>query len=150
MKDAMKSKEQEKDNLREVVVMLIHNNQGEIFFTKRSPNRKFIPGVWALPSGHVEEGENFQDAAVREAQEELNIRVKKVDFVETIREPSGEGAVVNLISIPRESYEGIPAINSDEFESIDWMKIEDFYNKFSDAEIGPTLRYLRVKFQKNG
>lgn len=147
----MRDKEIVKENgaiPREVVVLFIHNDKGEILFTKRSQNRQFLPGVWALPSGHIKKGESFDEAAVREAQEELGIDVRKVKLDEIICEPSGDNVRVHLLSISEASYNGTPTINTDEFESIIWMKANDFYAKFSDDKIGSTLQYLRPKFEK--
>lgn len=41
----------------------------------------FQDGNYSLPAGHVDEGENFSDAIVREAQEEIGILVKQSDLV---------------------------------------------------------------------
>lgn len=134
---------------REVVVMLVRNDKEETLFTKRAPSRKFLPGVWALPSGHIDKGEDFSTATIREAKEELDVDVREVRLVEIIDEPSGDSNVkVNLVEIAFESYSGIPSVNTDEFKTIAWMRIEDFYNRFKDEEIGSTLRHLRSKFQK--
>lgn len=132
---------------REAVVLFIYNDKGEALFTKRSKNRRFLPGVWALPSGHMKKGESFEETAIREAQEELAIDVHAVSLIEDIHEPSGDNIQVHLLSILANSYSGIPTIHTDEFEAISWMKVSDFYAKFKDEEIGSTLRYLRPRFE---
>lgn len=139
----------ESEKPREAVIMLIYNGQREVLFARRSMDRRFLPGVWSLPSGHVEEGESFEQAVIREAQEELGIQVQKMDFVETISEPSGDNTKIHLINIFPEFYQGIPRIVSNEFDVLMWMKLEDFYDRFIDEEIGSTLRHLRPRFQKN-
>lgn len=140
-------KEMEKKKPRQAVVMFIYNDKDEVLFTKRSLTRKLHPGIWALPAGHIEEGEDFKNAAIREAGEELDIKVTDANFIEKIKEPSGDNADIYLVNIPVESYGGIPTINTDEFEAIVWMKIGNFYDRYGDTEIGPTLRHLRAKFQ---
>lgn len=132
---------------REAVVLFIYNDKGETLFTKRSKNRRFLPGVWALPAGHMEKGENFEDTVKREAQEELAIDVHTVGLDEVIHEPSGDNTQIHLLSIFADSYTGTPTINTDEFETIMWMKVPEFYAKFKDEEIGSTLRYLRPRFE---
>lgn len=37
-------------------------------------------GDWTLPKGHLDEGESWQDAAIREVREETNCDVKIGDF----------------------------------------------------------------------
>ena len=132
---------------RRVVVMFIHNQQGEILFTRRSLNRKFLPGIWALPAGHIENQESFQDTVRREANEELGIDVEDVNLVEIIEEPGGEKTKVFLVDIPHDSYSGTPQMANEEFKEIQWFSTTEFYNKFSDNEIGTTLRHLRPRFQ---
>jgi len=41
---------------------------------KRSP-KESMPGVWSIPSGHIEEGESPLDGALREFEEETNIKL---------------------------------------------------------------------------
>lgn len=140
---------QPKENgTRNVVVMLIHNKQGETLFTRRATKRKFLPGVWALPAGHIESSENFQQTTVREANEELQIDVHAVNLIETIDEPGGDNTRVFLVDILHTDYSGIPQLANDEASEIRWFQIDEFYNQFSDQEIGSTLRHLRPKFQK--
>ncbi len=135
-------------NPRNVVVMLIHNDKGETLFIKRSQKVKYLPGVWALPSGHIEEGESYIDTAKRETREELGVEVETVDLLETIEKPQGEAISVQLIDIPVSQYKGTPHSISDEIEILTWMRMEDFFNTFTDEQIGSTLQYLRPRFQK--
>ena len=54
-----------------VDVFIEHHNT--ILMFKRSETKKAFPGWWALPGGHIEEGENPLAAAIRETQEETGI-----------------------------------------------------------------------------
>lgn len=132
---------------RNVVVMFIHNDKGETLFTKRSQKVEYLPGIWALPSGHIEKGESYIDAAKREAREELGIEVEAVDLLETIEKPQGEPINVQLIDISANNYKGTPHSVSDEVEITTWMRMEDFFKRFPDKEIGTSLRYLRPKYE---
>lgn len=42
---------------------------------KRSESKKAFPGWWAVPGGHIDEGENPLAAAIRETEEETGIRL---------------------------------------------------------------------------
>ena len=135
----------EKDLRRKAVVMIIENSGKKVLFTKRNPKRKYLPGVWALPAGHIDPGEDYIKTSKREAREELGIDVNSVELLETVEEPGGDKSLVYVVKIAYDSYTKNPKINTDEFEQIDWMSLSDFYKKYSDDQIGSTLRHLRSK-----
>lgn len=58
---------------RVVVAVLIE--AGRVLLTRRSATRSAYPSCWALPGGHVEDGESEQQALRRELAEELGVRV---------------------------------------------------------------------------
>ena len=58
--------------------MIIMDNN-KILLQKRKGS-KLWPGYYALPAGHIDEGENQYDALVREAKEELGIEINLGDI----------------------------------------------------------------------
>ena len=60
-----------KANFKSAVHMIIQDDN-KILIQKRR-NTKLWNGYYALPAGHIDEGENQYDALIREAKEELNI-----------------------------------------------------------------------------
>jgi len=72
---------------REVQVWLF-NKEGELFFQKRGKHKDTYPGVLDVSvAGHVESGEAYEDAALRETKEEtgLDIDKKKLVLLKIIR-----------------------------------------------------------------
>lgn len=67
-----------------VVCLVIKNNEGKVLFIKRQ-NTGWQDGYYALPGGHLEEGESFKQAAVREAHEEVGLLLKpnQLEHLET-------------------------------------------------------------------
>lgn len=60
--------------LHRSVHILVRNSQGQIYLQKRSMKKDLLPGVWTTSaSGHVDSGESYDIAAVRELREELGI-----------------------------------------------------------------------------
>ena len=62
-----------------VVRALIKDEKGELLILKRSVHSRSNPGLWELPGGKLEPGEDFEHALIREIKEEtgLNISLKK-------------------------------------------------------------------------
>ncbi|GMA13899.1 NUDIX domain-containing protein [Deinococcus metallilatus] len=63
--------------------VVILNEGGDILLVRElgAPDQPAKAGLWHIPSGSVEEGENPQDTALREACEETGLRVRLVKFL---------------------------------------------------------------------
>ena len=59
---------------REVCV-LIRYRKGEYLIQKRAATKKQAPNKWGMTAGHVDAGEDFEEAMIREIREELGIEV---------------------------------------------------------------------------
>lgn len=71
-----------KEKFLSSVYLIIKNSKGEILLQRRQ-GTKLWPGFLALPAGHIDEGENAYEAAIREAREELNILISIDNIVDT-------------------------------------------------------------------
>ncbi|MFI3241052.1 MAG: NUDIX domain-containing protein [Alphaproteobacteria bacterium] len=60
-------------------VYIIIRQENKILFLKRQ-NTGYMDGFYALPAGHLEDGETFFEAVIREAKEELNITIQEKDL----------------------------------------------------------------------
>ena len=61
------------------VVIAVFNKKGDVLLQKRSINKEYHPGRWAITAGHVGKGEVPGDAAKRELFEELGWK-KNITF----------------------------------------------------------------------
>ena len=56
------------------VHVFVRNSDGDLFLQKRSGDKRIQPGKWDTSvGGHVQAGQSYEEAAVREATEELGI-----------------------------------------------------------------------------
>lgn len=51
----------------------------KVFLAKRADTKKFLPGVYELPGGHIEFGEDIEAGLKREIMEELGVHIKLKD-----------------------------------------------------------------------
>jgi isopentenyldiphosphate isomerase len=59
------------------VMFLIFDKKGRILVTQRTKNKEFYKEYWSIGlGGHVNAGETYEEAVVREAKEEANIDEK--------------------------------------------------------------------------
>ncbi len=62
--------------LHRAVHVLVFNSKGELFLQKRSMLKDSHPGTWdSSSSGHLDQGESYDDCSIRELREEIGLRV---------------------------------------------------------------------------
>jgi 8-oxo-dGTP diphosphatase len=56
---------------------IFHDFDGvtKVFLAKRADTKKFLPGLYELPGGHIDFGEDIEDGLNREIEEELGMTV---------------------------------------------------------------------------
>lgn len=73
-------------------------------------NTGFRDGMYSLVAGHVDEGENFRQAMIREAKEEVGIEISKEDLETTsVMHRNSDGNVVYVdVFFVADDWEGEP------------------------------------------
>src|SRR5690606_14997053 len=66
---------------RSAHVLVLHPRQGTLLLQKRSLSKDTSPGLWDVSvGGHVAFGQGYEEAVLRETEEELGIRVTAADL----------------------------------------------------------------------
>jgi len=68
-------------NMAVGAAVVINDPSGQVLLVQRGPGH-FGAGLWCLPCGYVEWGEDVRDAAAREALEEAGVAVEIGDVVQ--------------------------------------------------------------------
>ena len=76
---------------------LLFEREGQILLMKRK-NTGYKDGKYSLVAGHVDKGENFRDAMIREAEEEVGVEIDRSDLetLSVMHRKSGEYVYVDV------------------------------------------------------
>ncbi len=126
------------------VGVLIYNNKDEILLGLRKS--KHGEGTWCPPGGHLEYGESFEDAAVRETEEETSLvlskdRITVLGVTNDFFQESGKHYVTVMMTTTK--FDGEPrVVEPDKCAEWRWfakdrlpdnlfLPIRNFLNKYS-------------------
>src|SRR6059036_1899297 len=121
----------------------------EVLLVRRTPQARFMGGVWVFPGGAVDEGEDERDAAVRELVEEAAVTVADRDaMVRFSRWITPAEVKIRfdthffLAPLPEGAE---PAIDGEEIVDLGWFAPGDALAAYSRGDLPlvfPTIKHL--------
>lgn len=114
------------------VELLIRNSEGRYWIPTRTADKRIAPnGLDYSMGGHVDAGEEYIEAALREIREELNIDLKPEDLIYITKfEPS-------LIHYFRVVYlyetDETPQYNPADFVKAEWLSLEEIEQRLNSG-----------------
>ncbi len=103
--------------------MLVFNAAGEVFLQKRSMAKDMSPGLWdSSCSGHLDAGEAYDNAAWRELEEELGVRLAAPPE-RWFRVNAGEETGWEFCWVYRLLHEGPFVLHPGEIERGEWRRL---------------------------
>ncbi|MGC9453133.1 MAG: NUDIX hydrolase [Oceanipulchritudo sp.] len=110
--------------LHRAVHILVRRANGDVFLQKRSKGKDSHPGKWdSSASGHLDSGESYGLAAVRELREELGITAESVRLIGAL--PASAETGNEFVRIYALSHEGPFVLHPDEIEEGRWISPEE-------------------------
>ncbi len=106
------------------------NDDGNLLLMKRSQNSKTYPGLWGLVGGFLDWGETGEEAAKREAKEEIGVEIEVIKFIGryyNTPHPTKD----NVITLPHYSkiISGTPhPAQPEECEDVKWLTPNEVRN----------------------
>lgn len=109
-----------------VVRGLIKDAEGKILILKRSIHSRTNPGLWELPGGKVESGEDFDKALIREIKEETGLDISLTNAIGVAQQDHPHRHSVHIIMEVKVNSGNLKI--SDEHENYQWVSLHKLKN----------------------
>jgi len=136
-------------------IYVVLRKEGKIVFLLRS-HTGYKDGTYTLPAGHVEDGESYKQAAVREAFEEVGVRIQPEHLrqVYTMQRDEKEKHVRVDVFFEAAQWEGEPAnMEPEKHGQIAWFKAANLpYDQIMDyqAEALHNILHTQTTYHERG
>lgn len=133
--------------IHRVVHILVFNSQNELYLQKRAMNKDVQPGKWDTSvGGHVDKGESYRDAAVRELEEELGITGAHLKSLYKYRLRNDYES--EYVSSYHCVWDGAIKINVDEIEEGRFWRLDEIAEKMDSGIFTPNFIDEIGRYQK--
>ena len=126
--------------------VFVMNCEKEILLQKRAATKRFNPNKWGLCAGHVASGEKIEDAALRELEEEIGLKIslddlKLLENMEVkIRENNSHITRYFYVVTNEKDFK----IQEEELSEVKWYKLDDIINMIQNEDESITLKKDRL------
>ena len=117
--------------LHRAVHVLVFNRAGQLFLQKRSMGKDTSPGLWdSSCSGHLDAGEDYDQAAWRELQEEIGLKLEKPP-VRWLRVEACAATGEEFVWVYRVEAEGPFTLCPKEIDRGEWIAPEELKRRIA-------------------
>ena len=110
--------------LHRAVHVLVFNKRGDVLLQRRSMLKDAHPGVWdSSVSGHLDTGESYEVAAIRELEEEMGIKGVEIEEIGTIKAIELTGW--EHVRLYRARYDGSLRYPCAEIDAAMWFPVRE-------------------------
>lgn len=129
-----------------VAGVVIKNDAGKYLLVQEKQPQVY--GLWNLPAGWIDEGETPQQAAVREAKEEVGLDVKLIQQ-EPLHKAMNDDRTRELISFLAEVVGGEVHIQESELVDAKWLSVEEVENLRTQEKLRNSWTLESIKKAEN-
>lgn len=111
------------------------NSQGQIWVPRRAANKRIFPLCLDMSvGGHVESGETYEQALVRETKEELNIDLETAPYKLLGHLTPQKDRVSAFMNVYEIKLDVAPEFNREDFVEYFWLTPKEFFEKLNSGE----------------
>ncbi|MCL5433066.1 MAG: NUDIX domain-containing protein [Patescibacteria group bacterium] len=110
--------------------------KGKVLVAKRAKTKKFLPGKYELPGGHIEFGETIEDGLIREIDEEFHIGIRIGDpyYIFTYVYKNEHVVEIEYFAEIKNKNQKI-RINQKDHSEYKWITEQEIEKYFSDNDL---------------
>ena len=133
----------EKKLAHRICHILIFNDEGKMALQLRSRHKKFCPNHWVTAvGGHVQAGESYEQAALREMKEEVGVQIP-VTFLRKDRYDHPVLNIIKFLGTFTAKYNGPFEVNPEEVDTVEFFSLDEIKKMIADGEkFHPELLFL--------
>ena len=134
--------------LHRAIHVFVFNSAGQLYLQKRSLTKDSSPGKWVSScSGHVDSGEDYDTAALRELEEELGL-FGPSEFKRVFKEPASDRTGQEFVWVYHCKSEGPFTLDPQESSDGCWIGIDELakWMQSSPRAFADSFRYLWEKY----
>ncbi len=113
----------------------IQNSEGKLWIPRRVSTKKLFPDALDFSiAGHVEAGETYEEALVKEAAEEVRLTLAPDDYQEVgyLTPYNSDVGVFQKVFLIKSDK--TPAYDEAEFQSYEWLTPQEIVDRFAEGE----------------
>ncbi|MFH1173335.1 MAG: NUDIX domain-containing protein [bacterium] len=131
-----------------IVHILIFNSQGEMALQLRSQAKSFCPHHWSTAvGGHVQAGESYEQAALREMAEEANLQLPMQFLYKDIYDDVFQRGLRKFLGVFQACHDGGFSLDSDEVDEFGFFSLAQIQEMVDQGEkFHPELLFLLRKY----
>lgn len=128
------------------VAIFIINNKKQVLLQKRAATKRYSPNKWGLCAGHVGSGEGIEETALREAEEEIGLKLLLEDLhilnEREIKKRDNNSCLTRMYYVI--CNENNFKVQTEELSEVKWFNIEDVIEMIKHHDESLTLKEDRL------
>jgi isopentenyl-diphosphate delta-isomerase type 1 len=122
------------------VMFFIFDDEDKVLVTKRTKTKDFFPEYWSIVlGGHVHAGESYEEAVVREIEEEVGLKAKPF-FISSFKKRIPEEK--ENVKVYGVAVKDRIILNDEELEKGEFLDLEEMEEKLKNQDFLPETEIL--------